>query len=446
MTRAHFTAIMSRVLTLCWVFLFATFTLKLFGIEAFGVEITNSRLNAFIYFVDSNDWARGIINVIKGMIGINLMYACVIPNYKSRALIVNTFVTSYLIVINTLFAGEEWNVLVAILSFSFYAIPLLFTKRLAPTMCLFVLDSIFSFCSLFVLNLSLIEQSQSFAMSAIYSVDYYLLWIITLINIKVGGRKWLLCLDGASASWKKSASVFKEALQTLSSALKVRQTKAKKSIFAGVCTSFTRNSKNFKHYLKLEFRHDLKKNLPPLIFVYGLYLLYAYFIGRVVEAVFLYVAYLALRKLFPKQFHADYIPNIRANLVKIACVCITTITLCVALFNTTGIAFSIFNTVIVALIVDFILYMIREAFDYIADKPFIAKLKMLFSPKHELKLKLNEAGFRNLHEKITLMYCVDNMTMKQVSLEIGYSEQTCKNYFGEVAKVFPELKKNQKKK
>lgn len=71
----------------------------------------------------------------------------------------------------------------------------------------------------------------------------------------------------------------------------------------------------------------------------------------------------------------------------------------------------------------------------------LEELERWYTPEKQFRKRLNDHGFFGVKEEIAVLHHIRKETIKEIAERVGYSEQTCKNYYGQVLKALPDLKK-----
>lgn len=165
----------------------------------------------------------------------------------------------------------------------------------------------------------------------------------------------------------------------------------------------------------MKLRDKIKFNL----FKYGYYALIYLAIGicaiindKILEAVFLFICYLALRYLFPKTWHSNNF---------YLCICTSISCFWIAITFLFPINVSILFSVVFGFVIGLILYLIQDYLD----------LKNRFTiKKFEITKGMNKEKLKDICERfelseletqiLTYFYC-DRLSLTKISYKIGYS-------------------------
>ena len=172
--------------------------------------------------------------------------------------------------------------------------------------------------------------------------------------------------------------------------------------------------------------NKLKNNIGFYIFKYFWYsvifagiFVSAYFNYKIIESIFLFVAYLVLRYAFPKTFHHN-------NFYK--CIFWSIATFWVAIPNTMPITLSLFSSVLIGFVITFILYKVEDYVETkIALKEYTDKTIWVMD-ENELRQYCRLKGIKR-DEHIQFVWLVlQGWTFGYISDKLGYSVDTLKDW------------------
>ena len=354
---------------LMWVLLFFVAILKFCGISVVGELKVSENFQIIVDYINAHSWLRIAVKSFINISVANIMYYCIVENYfqKNNLLVLNLILTTYSIIFNILLEFKIANIFTVLLSYGMYFLPIIYKCKIKKCLYILIVDFTFQTISLITKSLFFQWDNPEILHSIILALDYYIMWTIYLLN-KKGER--LKChyleldLDFLQKNMQKlntNCHIMYQHLKKQKPIQKehicVKKLKLSKKIFYYL-KILKLKAMNLKCWIKYTFPIKFKFKILPLIIFVSVYFGYAIMRDKVFESVVLYLFYGAFRYMFPREFHADYIPNIRQNQITLICVLLTCLTLCSALYNTCLAEISLLGSVVIAFVLDWILYVI----------------------------------------------------------------------------------------
>ncbi len=350
--------LLNRILGLMVFYLITTLLLKIIGFDVFGIDIQNEKVLKIFDYIDSTFILKIGIPSILCIFTTNIIYSVCIERYKEIWKWLNVYIVIYAFLSNL---ARSFNNIYAILVLilSSIILPFILAKNKIRVIYLFLLDSIFISISCTVKNISYICLSRNALITIIFQIDYYLMWIIYMFKKEVS--KCLLP-EQVLGFYQRTKQNYKKSL------LKYNQK----------LTSEKKSKLNYKQKLiKLILKSKilLKNSVTPLATVLGVYFTFAYLTNKMLEGLLFIVPYVTLRCTLPKTFHADYIPNIKDDYISITCTALSSLLFCSALNNVAPFGLSLFSGIIVAFIIDWLMYVIKDNLDLKLENKVLKEYK-----------------------------------------------------------------------
>lgn len=177
------------------------------------------------------------------------------------------------------------------------------------------------------------------------------------------------------------------------------------------------NLKN-KSQTKIKLELTLKFYLGYIIFSF-IFFGVAFLSNMFLESVFLFITYILLRKLFPKTFHTH----------QKACILLSISAFIFALINTIPIKYSMFFLVIVAFIIDYILFITEDYNEMKKVRDIKDKFDVCFCTSDEIRILCKVACFTNEETEIAVkMFSFEEkLSIKELSEYLEISFQSANN-------------------
>ncbi len=403
--------ILLRVEVLAWFYLILFVVLKIFGYNIVGLEINNERLLNIMEYIGNTNVLYPLIKCFLCSMVVFSLYMSVLDYKKNfKKLLIVTIIYSF--VLNFVVIKFNIPTLSIIYSMTTYFAPLMFGYKFKECIKIMILEIFLQSIMIFIKVLDVNDASMITA-ATIY-IDYLIMLFITYINKERRGKLWL-SLESDLFSYQTTKKNFKSILNKSMNLLKCCKSNAKKSLKNWIKRNSKLNKRTIAVYIKvIAIPKFVAYVLYPLIIVIVVSL-YAYIKNKELEAFLFIISYVSLRCLFPKTFHADYIPNIKRHFVSIVCTILSIIVFILSIHNTMDVSISILYGIIIALAVDTILYYIK---DYIDVK----------TPENEIKKLCRDCGINKKEDiEFVIDYKFNGITVKEQSIKYNYTEQTVRN-------------------
>ncbi len=413
----NYVLLLKRAKILVWLYLVLILILKLLGLFTIDINVYNS-IQAFS-FIDNSIFLRIAIHSIMAIVTYNLMFATFIKCYKDKWKQLNIIIVIYSITLNSIIdLGYSGNYIMLV-SMIMYFVPLLYKENLSVCAKIFIGDTIFQLISVITRGLGFPDYRQSVIIPIIFMLDYYIMWIIYYLN-KGGGNKWLYGELAHSYSVKKNQNLNMKK-QSMKKCLKNVQQNLIRNISKRKLLTLM---KNCRCWIKYSLYLKLRKKILPFVVFLGLYFGFAHFSHKYIESVLLLISYGSFRFLYPKQFHADYIPNIKKNWINFTCISLSSLVLCTALYNVVIIEYSILSSILVGFVVDWLLYVVRDWFDL----------------SKRYNTDFTKYGLTKYKSQIAYEYKVEGLSLKEQADKYKLSEKVISNYRNEINNAIKSYK------
>ncbi len=375
--------IITKAKVMMWSYLVIFEALKIFGFD-FGIRVENERLLTVFNYIDNNLFLYLIINAIMCYVVYIILFSMCISNYTEHKFAITLYILIYSTIIGLC---GYYNIEIAriVLGVVSHAVLIVASDKKLHAFKVVVIDNIFTLFATSIKNVDVFEAS--LLVSIFYLSDYYVL----LILYKIGGfEKWRYFYHSAQAYLVKKLKNLKDKFRNYKWKLSVV-----KSVDYGKKLKLEKLSlKNLKLKLriwKMKLKLKSRDTAIPIITVYLIFLITVVLSDKGIESALFLIPYLAFRKSFNKTFHADYIPNIRADKIIQTCTILSSLMFVIAISNLLPIEVSLFSGIVVAFCFDWFLWMLKDWLD-------------LRIENKELKEKHKEKKFELTHDGIVRIF------------------------------------------
>ena len=192
-------------LTSCIVMLFLCIIFKLFGFNYFDLKFNNSILNNINIIIMNNFYLSILFSFILKFISGYLIFSIINPN-KKQSIFCIACITFFTILIK--FNNKNLGIIIDALILLIY--PLIFNEfnktTIKNTIYSLFLNTTYQLISIFLRNIGTIHIN-TFIISLLMNMDYFILLIITLLYLRRGGVDICLTVHfysfQAKMLWKK---------------------------------------------------------------------------------------------------------------------------------------------------------------------------------------------------------------------------------------------------
>lgn len=175
-----------RALMTCVIMLFLCIILKLFGVQWFDLDTNILIVKEIDDFLITYDTASYFVTLIFKMINAFLMCMIITKDIKKIRLIPLLILTNVSMLLSYFEVDSFLRLLYDFVSLILYS--KIFLKcEIKEAFCVFVLNVLYQFISLFIRNVGIHIQSNGFVVSFLLSLDYYVMLILTFLYVKKGG-------------------------------------------------------------------------------------------------------------------------------------------------------------------------------------------------------------------------------------------------------------------